>query len=148
MLGVPNHFGSFVSQGGHAYRQDIREAVFRFLNTHLKNDSSAVSDTEVDLPEGKKMQLLPSGCAFFRPIRTCPPTSSTRRSTKSWCWLPKLNCRRLPTLQTGNVTCEKSSLQAPCDYSRTAYQSRKQSRARARPSSVWKPSRESSAICT
>jgi dienelactone hydrolase len=40
---------SVVSIGGHAYRQDIRQAAFRFLNTHLKNDPRPVLDSEVDL---------------------------------------------------------------------------------------------------
>lgn len=38
-----------VSMGGHAYRQDIRQAAFRFLNTHLKNHPQIVTDSEVDL---------------------------------------------------------------------------------------------------
>jgi hypothetical protein len=29
---------SVVSIGGHAYRQDIRQAAYRFINTHLKGD--------------------------------------------------------------------------------------------------------------
>ncbi len=40
---------SVVSIGGHAYRKDIRQAAFRFLNTHLKNDPRPVEDSEVDL---------------------------------------------------------------------------------------------------
>ncbi len=38
-----------VSSGGHAYRKDIRETVYRFLNTHLKDDPRAVTDSETDL---------------------------------------------------------------------------------------------------
>lgn len=40
---------SVVSVGGHAYRQDLRQAAFRFLNTHLKADPRPVTDTELDL---------------------------------------------------------------------------------------------------
>ena len=40
---------SLVSQGGHAYRQDIRQGTYRFFNTHLKNDPSPITDSEVDL---------------------------------------------------------------------------------------------------
>lgn len=40
---------SVVSIGGHAYRQDIRQASYRFMNTWLKNDPRPVLDTEVDL---------------------------------------------------------------------------------------------------
>lgn len=53
-----SHFGAsgvvdaFVSIGGHDYREDIRQGVFRFLNTHLKHHSAPVNDTEVDLVTG------------------------------------------------------------------------------------------------
>jgi hypothetical protein len=43
---------SVVSIGGHAYRQDIRQAAYRFINMHLKNDPRVVSDSEVDLVTG------------------------------------------------------------------------------------------------
>lgn len=38
-----------VSIGGHAYRQDIRQAAYRFINTHLQGNPAAVGDSEVDL---------------------------------------------------------------------------------------------------
>ncbi len=38
-----------VSVGGHAYRKDIRQAVYRFFNTWFKNDARQVTDSEVDL---------------------------------------------------------------------------------------------------
>jgi len=41
-----------VSIGGHAYREDIRKATFRFINLHLKNDPRVVTDSEVDLVTG------------------------------------------------------------------------------------------------
>ncbi len=40
---------SLVSIGGHAYRKDIRQASYRFMNTWLKKDPRPVLDTEVDL---------------------------------------------------------------------------------------------------
>ena len=52
LFGASDLVDSFVSIGGHDYRKDIRQGVFRFLNTHLKNDSRPVLDTEVDLVEG------------------------------------------------------------------------------------------------
>jgi dienelactone hydrolase len=48
-FGASDVVDSFVSIGGHDYREDIRKGVFRFLNTHLKNDPAEVTDTEVDL---------------------------------------------------------------------------------------------------
>ncbi|MEP0843283.1 MAG: prolyl oligopeptidase family serine peptidase [Phycisphaerae bacterium] len=47
--GAPDRFESLVSSGGHAYREDIRAAVYRFMNTHLKNDPRPVADGERDL---------------------------------------------------------------------------------------------------
>jgi len=38
-----------VSVGGHAYREDIRQAAFRFINAHLKGDARAVDDSEIDI---------------------------------------------------------------------------------------------------
>lgn len=52
-LGAGDLFESVMSAGEHAYRQDIRRAVFRFLNTHLKGDPSIVRDSEQDLVEDR-----------------------------------------------------------------------------------------------
>ena len=49
LFGASDQVDSVVSVGGHAYRQDLRQAVFRFLNTRLKNDPRPVLDSEVDL---------------------------------------------------------------------------------------------------
>ncbi len=44
---------SVVSVGGHAYRKDLRRAIYRFMNTHLKDDPREVDDSEVDLVTGR-----------------------------------------------------------------------------------------------
>src|SRR5688572_13352334 len=49
LFGASGLVDSFVSVGGHDYREDIRQGAFHFLNTHLKNDPGKVSDTEIDL---------------------------------------------------------------------------------------------------
>jgi hypothetical protein len=49
LFGAGDMVDSFVSIGGHAYRQDIRRAAYRFINIHLKNDPRIVTDSEVDL---------------------------------------------------------------------------------------------------
>jgi dienelactone hydrolase len=57
LYGAGDLVDSFVSIGGHAYRQDIRQAAYRFINMHLKNDARVVTDSEVDLvtgPENKR----------------------------------------------------------------------------------------------
>ena len=52
LYGAGDFVDSVVSIGGHAYRQDIRQAAFRFINMHLKNDARVVTDSEVDLVTG------------------------------------------------------------------------------------------------
>ncbi len=49
LYGASDRVDAVVSIGGHDYRQDIRQAVFRFINMHLKNDPRIVTDSEVDL---------------------------------------------------------------------------------------------------
>src|SRR5581483_5748066 len=52
LFGAGDVVDSLVSIGGHAYRQDIRQSAFRFLNTYLKADPRPVLDSEVDLVTG------------------------------------------------------------------------------------------------
>ena len=52
--GAGDRVDSVVSIGGHAYRKDIRQAAYRFINTHLKNDPREVTDGEVDLVTGPR----------------------------------------------------------------------------------------------
>jgi dienelactone hydrolase len=59
LFGASDLVDSFVSIGGHAYRKDIRQATFRFLNTHLKNDPRPVLDSEVDLVTGPREEIHP-----------------------------------------------------------------------------------------
>jgi len=54
LYGASDFVDSVVSIGGHAYRKDIRQAAFRFINMHLKNDPSVVEDSEVDLVTGSR----------------------------------------------------------------------------------------------
>ncbi len=63
LYGAGDLVDSFVSIGGHAYRQDIRQAAYRFINIHLKNDARVVTDSEVDLvtgPEDKRQYPIPA----------------------------------------------------------------------------------------
>ena len=52
LYGAGDLVDSLVSIGGHDYRQDIRQGVYRFLNTYLKDDPRPVTDSEVDLVTG------------------------------------------------------------------------------------------------
>jgi len=49
LYGVGDRVDAVVSIGGHAYRQDIRQAAYRFINLHLTGDPRPVADSEVDL---------------------------------------------------------------------------------------------------
>ena len=49
LFGAGDVFDTLVSIGGHAYRKDIRQGAYRFINTYLKNDPRHVEDTERDL---------------------------------------------------------------------------------------------------
>ena len=52
LYGAGDFVDSEVSIGGHAYRKDIRQAAYRCINMHLKNDARVVTDSEVDLVTG------------------------------------------------------------------------------------------------
>lgn len=58
-FGTGDIVDSVVSVGGHAYRMDIRQAAYRFMNTHLKNDPGPILDSEVDLVTGSRDELHP-----------------------------------------------------------------------------------------
>ncbi len=49
LFGAGDRVDAVVSIGGHAYRRDIREAAYRFLDTYLQNDPSPITDSEVDI---------------------------------------------------------------------------------------------------
>ncbi|MDB5301489.1 MAG: Acetyl xylan esterase [Phycisphaerales bacterium] len=49
LYGAGDRVAPLVSVGGHAYRRDIRQAAFRFINSHLKGDAREVADSEIDL---------------------------------------------------------------------------------------------------
>lgn len=62
LYGRSDFVDAMVSIGGHAYRKDIRQAVYRFINTHFKNDPHVVQDSEKDLitrEDGEKQYPIP-----------------------------------------------------------------------------------------
>ncbi len=54
LYGAGDSVDTVVSVGGHAYRKDLRKAIYRHVNTHLKNDPREVADSEVDLVGGSR----------------------------------------------------------------------------------------------
>jgi dienelactone hydrolase len=59
LFGTGDVVDSLVSIGGHAYRKDIRQATFRFINSHLKDDPRPVLDSEVDLVTSAREEIHP-----------------------------------------------------------------------------------------
>lgn len=53
LFGAGDRVDSVVSIGGHDYRKDIRQAVYRFINLYLKGDPALVLDSEVDIVHWK-----------------------------------------------------------------------------------------------
>jgi dienelactone hydrolase len=59
MYEKPELVDEYVSKGGHAYRPDLRVAIFAFINKHLKGDTSPIKDVDwKDLP-GKDLRVFP-----------------------------------------------------------------------------------------
>ena len=61
MYGKAELLDEYVSKGGHAYRPDLRVAVFKFLNKHLKGDTTTpVEDSEKYKEiDGKELRVFP-----------------------------------------------------------------------------------------
>ncbi len=53
LFGASDQVDSLVSIGEHAYRQDLRQGAYRFINMHLKDDPRTVADSEQDLATGQ-----------------------------------------------------------------------------------------------
>ncbi len=59
LYGAGDVVDSLVSMGGHAYRADIRQGTYRFMNSLLKNDARHVEDGEVDAWSSDNRQAKP-----------------------------------------------------------------------------------------
>ncbi|MGO9112616.1 MAG: alpha/beta hydrolase family protein [Thermoguttaceae bacterium] len=53
LFGASDQVDSLLSIGEHAYRQDLRQGAYRFINMHLKDDPRIVADSEQDLATGQ-----------------------------------------------------------------------------------------------
>src|SRR5205807_5068869 len=61
LYGKPNLVDEYVSKGKHDYRPDLRVAVFRWLNKHLKNDVvTPVKDADFKEIPGKLLRVFPT----------------------------------------------------------------------------------------
>jgi dienelactone hydrolase len=61
MYGKPELVDDYVSKGGHDYRPDLRIAVFKWINKHVKNDTTTpVKDSAEFKPfAGKELRVFP-----------------------------------------------------------------------------------------
>jgi dienelactone hydrolase len=50
----------YVSKGGHDYRPDLRVAIFRWINTHIKKDKGAVKDADFKTLPGADLRVFPT----------------------------------------------------------------------------------------
>ncbi|HEY7424239.1 MAG TPA: prolyl oligopeptidase family serine peptidase, partial [Gemmataceae bacterium] len=59
MYDKPELVEDYVSKGGHAYRPDLRVAIFKWINKHLKHDTGDVKDADFKPLEGKELRVFP-----------------------------------------------------------------------------------------
>jgi dienelactone hydrolase len=58
MYDKPELFDDYVSKGGHDYRPDLRIAIFKWINKHLKNDTGPVKDADFKPLPGKDLRVF------------------------------------------------------------------------------------------
>jgi dienelactone hydrolase len=62
-FGASDKVDAMVSVGGHAYRTDLRRAIFEFFNRHLKQDARPVEDADAGVaPPGTGVQRGANPC--------------------------------------------------------------------------------------
>ncbi len=59
LYGHPEWVAEHVSKGGHDYRPDLRLAIFRWINKHLKNDTGSVQDADFPPLPGAQLRVFP-----------------------------------------------------------------------------------------
>jgi cephalosporin-C deacetylase-like acetyl esterase len=59
MYGKPDLVDDYVSHGGHDYRPDLRMAIFKWINKHIKNETGAVKDADFTPIPGKELRVFP-----------------------------------------------------------------------------------------
>jgi cephalosporin-C deacetylase-like acetyl esterase len=59
MYGKPDLVDEYVSHGGHAYRPDLRLAVYKWLNKYVKGDTGPVQDTRYKLVPPRQLRVFP-----------------------------------------------------------------------------------------
>ena len=57
--GKPELVDDFVSKGGHDYRPDLRIAIFKWINRHIKKETGAIKDADFKPLPGKELRVFP-----------------------------------------------------------------------------------------
>jgi dienelactone hydrolase len=58
MYDKPDLVDDYISKGGHDYRPDLRIAVFKWFNKHLKNETGEVKDADYKILPGKELRVF------------------------------------------------------------------------------------------
>src|SRR5438270_1318362 len=66
LYGKPDLVDDYVSKGGHDYRPDLRKAIFRWINTHIKNEKSPVKDADFKPLPGAELRVFPTDAQLPR----------------------------------------------------------------------------------
>jgi dienelactone hydrolase len=90
--GKENLTTDYVSMGGHAYRPDLRVAVFKFLNKHLKGDTTSPVEDSASFKEipGKELRVFPTDGDLPKDVMNAR-IDETFVPRKVVTWLPKAN---------------------------------------------------------
>jgi cephalosporin-C deacetylase-like acetyl esterase len=59
MYDKSNLVDDYVSKGGHDYRPDLRVAIFKWINKHLKNDTGPAKDAKFKFFPDKELRVFP-----------------------------------------------------------------------------------------
>jgi dienelactone hydrolase len=59
MYDKPDLVDDYVSKGGHDYRPDLRVAIFKWINKHLKGEAGEVKDAQFKVLPGKELRVFP-----------------------------------------------------------------------------------------
>jgi dienelactone hydrolase len=82
--GESDKVDSIVSVGGHAYRTDIRRAIFEFFNRHFKGDSRRVEDADSGLAPDGKNRIKPAELRVFPEDKDIPPDQKNTKIDESF----------------------------------------------------------------
>jgi dienelactone hydrolase len=55
----PDLVDDYISKGGHAYRPDLRVAIFQWINKHLKHETGPIKDADFEPIAGKDLRAFP-----------------------------------------------------------------------------------------